>query len=157
MKTPLFPLILLAMLAALVGCSSTPTSTSSRPGIYLPADSYQLAASHWSDVAKIRAEATRLSHQITQGQITKVQAAQMLNRFRINLIGRNTVDDDMYTIYLRSTVESQRGAISTTQSKRFVQDALRGWQQRWLNMQSRPANPAFTNFLMELMKMKPLS
>ncbi len=159
MKTQISVLVLVA---ALSGCSSVyvpkivevpikPTTS-----VQTPPASYRLAASHWSDVSKIRDEATRLSYQVSQGQITKAQAAQYLDRFRINLVGRNAVDDDMYQIYLRSAVDSQRGAITTEQSKLFIQNALRGWQQRWPNMQSKPANPAFTNFLMEVMDMQPL-
>ena len=159
MKTQISVLVLVA---ALSGCSSVyvpkivevpvkPTTS-----VQTPPAGYRLAASHWSDVSKIRDEATRLSYQVSQGQITKAQAAQYLDRFRINLVGRNAVDDDMYQIYLRSAVDSQRGAINTEQSKLFIQNALRGWQQRWPNMQSKPANPAFTNFLMEVMDMKPL-
>ena len=159
MKTQISVLVLVA---ALSGCSSVyvpkivevpvkPTTS-----VQTPPAGYRLAASHWSDVSKIRDEATRLSYQVSQGQITKAQAAQYLDRFRINLVGRNAVDDDMYQIYLRSAVDSQRGAINTEQSKLFIQNALRGWQQRCPNMQSKPANPAFTNFLMEVMDMQPL-
>ena len=159
MKTQISVLVLVA---ALSGCSSVyvpkivevpvkPTTS-----VQTPPAGYRLAASHWSDVSKIRDEATRLSYQVSQGQITKAQAAQYLDRFRINVVGRNAVDDDMYQIYLRSAVDSQRGAINTEQSKLFIQNALRGWQQRWPNMQSKPANPAFTNFLMEVMDMQPL-
>lgn len=151
-------LSLLVLLAALTGCSSVYV-----PKIVFPeqggtrADSgYQLKASHWSDVSKIRDEATRLGIQVQQGKLTKTQAAQALNRFRINLVGRNAVDDSMYEVYLRSAVDSQRGAISGEQSKMFIQNALRGWQQRWPNMSSKPNNPAFTNFLMEVMNMQPL-
>lgn len=115
-----------------------------------------LAASHWSDVAKIRDEANRLSWEVSQGRMTKVQAAQMLDRHRIKVVGRNAVDDSMYSVYLRSAADSQSGKITTQQSKQFIQSALSGWQQRWPNMSNKPANPAFTNFLMEVMGMKPL-
>ena len=107
-------------------------------------------------MAKIRNEATRLGYEVNRGRITKTQAAQQLNRFRINLVGRNTVDDSMYEVYLRSAVQSQQGRISPEQSKVFVRNALQDWQQRWPNMQNRPANPAFTNFLMEVMNLQPL-
>lgn len=117
---------------------------------------YSLASSHWSDVSRIRDEATRLSYQVSQGKMTKVQAAQYLNKFRIQLVGRNSVDDSMYEVYLRSAVDSQRGEITTEQSKLYIQNALKGWQQRWKNMGNKPANPAFTNFLMEVMNMQPL-
>ncbi|WP_430472186.1 hypothetical protein [Wielerella bovis] len=118
--------------------------------------SYTLAASHWSDVAKIRAEANRLGLQVRAGKMTKVQAAQHLNRFRINLVGRNIVDDSVYDVYLQAAVDSQRGEITNTQSRAYVENALRGWQQRWPNMDNKPKNPAFTNFLLEFMGMTPL-
>ena len=107
-------------------------------------------------MAKIRFEATRLSDQVGKGQITKVQAAQYLNRYRIQLVGKNPVDDNVYEVYLRSAVDSQRGAITTEQSKLYIQNAIKDWQQRWPNMTNKPTNPAFTNFLMELMNMQPL-
>ena len=44
----------------------------------------------------------------------------------------------------------------TQQSKQYIQGALRGWQQCWKNMDTKPSNPAFTNFLMEVMGMQPL-
>ncbi|MGN6963542.1 prokaryotic membrane lipolipid attachment site family protein, partial [Neisseria sp. P0016.S002] len=120
------------------------------------ATGYHLAPSHWADVSKIHDEARRLSTQVSQGSLTKVQAAQYLNRFRIQQVGRNSVDDSMYEVYLRSAVDSQRGEITTEQSKQYIQGALRGWQQRWKNMDTKPSNPAFTNFLMEVMGMQPL-
>lgn len=123
---------------------------------YTPAENYRLAPSHWTDVAKIRAEAQRLGMQVNGGRLSKVQAAQHLNRFRLGLVGSNPVDDSVYEIYLRSAVDSQRGAIDPAQSKALVESALRGWAQRWHAMSPRPNNPAFTNFLMEHMGMPPL-
>ncbi|WP_040659914.1 hypothetical protein [Neisseria shayeganii] len=148
------PLLLVA--AVLSGCDtwSLPKAGGSRTQQH--SAGYTLAPTHWSDVSKIRNEATRLGYEVSRGRMTKAQAAQQLNRFRINLVGRNMVDDDMYEIYLRSAVQSQQGRITSAQSKTFVQNALRGWQQRWPNMQNKPTNPAFTNFLMEVMGMEPL-
>ncbi|WP_037586788.1 hypothetical protein [Stenoxybacter acetivorans] len=154
-----FPVLLLA--ASLSACSSVyvpkvvkvPVDT----GVpVVPSVAFRLADSHWVDVSKIRDEAMRLSYQVSEGKITKVQAAQYLNRFRVNLVGNNQIDDDMYEVYLRSAVDSQRGAITTEQSKQFIENALRGWQLRWSYMKNKPANPAFTNFLMEHMKLQPL-
>lgn len=121
-----------------------------------PAAIYRLSPMHWSDVAKIRAEATRLSYQVAQGKMSKVQAAQYLNRFRVQQVGHNDVDDAVYDVYLRGAVDSQSGAISAEQSKALLVEALKGWQQRWANMTYKPTNPAFTNALMELVKLKPL-
>lgn len=158
-------LIMLSLVSLLSGCNTLPnnvpnthkalvidgsrTNTRSSTG-------YRLADSHWTDVAKIRDEATRLSYQVASNSITKAQAAQLLDKYRLALVGHNPVDDEMYAIYLRSAVESQQGNIDTAQSKRYIQDALNGWQQRWPSMSNKPTNPAFTNFLMEVMHMKPL-
>lgn len=117
---------------------------------------FRLANQHWSDVAKIRAEASRLGIQVQNGTLTKVQAAQLLNRFRLNLVGRNTIDDSVYEVYQQAAVDSQRGSITPAQSRAYVENALKGWQQRWPNMANRPDNPAFTNFLLEYMGMTPL-
>ncbi|OAM27892.1 MULTISPECIES: prokaryotic membrane lipolipid attachment site family protein [Eikenella] len=148
------PILLLAGL--LGGCNLLSSPSGSQPRTQSGSRQYALASSHWGDVAKIRNEATRLGYEVNRGRMTKTQAAQQLNRFRINLVGRNSVDDSMYEIYLRSAVQSQQGRITPDQSKIFVRNALQGWQQRWPNMQNRPANPAFTNFLMEVMNMQPL-
>lgn len=160
-------IITLSVAVALLAACASPFQTG-QFGLYPPQDGglsttayetpYQLAPNHWADVAKIRDEAGRLSAQIAEGRITKVQAAQYLNRYRETLVGRNPVDDAMYDVYLRSAVESQSNRISTQQSKQFIQHALQGWQQRWPNMptESKPINPAFTNFLMEVMGLPPL-
>lgn len=117
---------------------------------------YRLAPNHWEHVAKIRAEAQRLGLHVAEKQLTKVQAAQYLNRFRLSLVGANPVDDDVYAVYQRAAVDSQRGAIDSAQSKALVESTLQGWRQRWNKMPDRPANPAFTNFLMEVMGLEPL-
>ena len=88
--------------------------------------------------------------------MTKVQAAQYLNRYRLNLVGSNQIDDNMYEVYQKSALDSQRGVITPEQSKAYIISALKGWQQRWPAMHEKPNNPAFTNFLLEFMGMKPL-
>ena len=119
-------------------------------------DSFRLASDHWANVAKLQAEANRLGDQVRAGKLTKVQAAQYLNRLRISLVGNNIVDDSVYEVYQRAAVDSQRGTINSEQSKVYVKNALRGWQQRWPHMKNKPNNPAFTNFLLEFMGMQPL-
>lgn len=154
----------LVVLTALSGCGTYslpglgkevpvhPTNTN----VDTSTTAYRLSSTHWQDVAKIRDEAVRLNDQVGQGKMTKVQAAQYLNRFRIAQVGHNPVDDSVYDVYLKSAVDSQRGAITSAQSRQFVKDALDGWRQRWPNMRQKPSNPAFTNFLMEVMGNKPL-
>lgn len=146
-------------LAALLSVALSACITVENPTVSTPSSArtpYALSPNHYSDVAKIRAEAQRLGTQVSSGKMTKVQAAQHLNRFRIQTVGRNSVDDSVYEVYQQAAVDSQRGAISTEQSRAYVENALRGWQQRWPAMRNKPANPAFTNFLLEHMRMQPL-
>ena len=129
-------LLAIALSACQSGFNSgrTPLSSVSAAG-------FRMKSSHYSDVAKIRAEANRLGTQVREGKLTKVQAAQHLNRFRLDL---------------RSAVDNQRGSITAQQQRAYVENALKGWQQRWSSMHEKPNNPAFTNFLLEFMGMKPL-
>ena len=117
---------------------------------------FRLAPNHWADVQDIRNEAVRLSREVGKGTITKVQAAQELNQFRLALVGSNVIDDNVYDVYLRGAVGSQSGQISSAQSKQLIQTALEVWQNSWPSMQNKPDNPAFTNFLMQTMGMTPL-
>ena len=117
---------------------------------------FRLAPNHWADVQDIRNEAVRLSREVGQDNITKVQAAQELNQFRLALVGSNVIDDNVYDVYLRGAVGSQSGQISSAQSKQLIQTALEVWQNSWPAMQNKPDNPAFTNFLMQTMGMTPL-
>lgn len=151
------PLVLIAStLFTACGTIEMPRIASPNTGAVHQEQTFRLANQHWSDVAKIRAEALRLGTQVQNGTLTKVQAAQLLNRFRLNLVGRNSIDDSVYEVYQQAAVDSQRGSITPSQSKAYVENALRGWQQRWPNMANRPTNPAFTNFLLEYMGMTPL-
>ncbi len=154
MKKYLLSILLATILA---GCSTVyiPPIGNKKPNNTQAA--YSLSPNHWSDVAKLRDEANRLAMRVGNGEITKVQAAQLLDKYRVSLVGRNSVDDSVYSVYLRSAVESQSGKITSQQSKDAIKNALTGWQQRWPNMQHKPNNPAFTNFLMEVMGMKPLN
>lgn len=127
----------------------SPNASSSNMG-------YKLASTHWTDIAKIRQEAQRLGREVGANRMTKVQAAQYLNRYRLNLVGSNQIDDNMYEVYQKAALDSQRGVITQEQSKSYISSALKGWQQRWDDMARKPNNPAFTNFLMEVMDMKPL-
>lgn len=150
-------LISLFVATALSACATempnTPPNVSTTQ---VQSDSFRLASDHWANVAKLQAEANRLGDQVRAGKLTKVQAAQYLNRLRISLVGNNIVDDSVYEVYQRAAVDSQRGTINSEQSKVYVKNALRGWQQRWPHMKNKPNNPAFTNFLLEFMGMQPL-
>lgn len=148
-------LSLVLVLGILGGCSMH-ARVAGEPQYGSNNGNYQLAAGHWGDVTKIRNEFSRLSDLVRAGKLTKVQAAQYINRYRLKEVGSNEVDDSIYEIYLRSAVDSQRGQISSDQAKVYLQQALAGWQQRWPSMHNKPANPAFTNALLEMLGMRTL-
>ena len=155
-------LSVLTMSAALTACTTPSDLFGLGGGRGVNVDSnqgdrpYRLSNTHWTDVANIRNRANELSMRVGRGELTKVQAAQLLNDYRIKLVGHNSVDDSVYAVYLRAATQSQSGHISTEQSKRLIQNSLSGWSQRWPNMRSKPTNPAFTNFLNEVMGVSPL-
>lgn len=157
-KLPLALMLAVSLSACITVNTPTGSGISSGTVPVIPGNNigYKLASSHWTDVAKIRQEAQRLGEDVGANKITKVQAAQYLNRYRLNLVGSNQVDDNMYEVYQKAALDSQRGIITPEQSKAYIISALKGWQQRWGDMARKPVNPAFTNFLMEVMDMKPL-
>ena len=146
----------LSLLAIALSACQSGFNSGRTPSSSVSAAGFRMKSSHYSDVAKIRAEANRLGTQVREGKLTKVQAAQHLNRFRLDLVGHNNVDDSVYEIYLQAMVDSQRGTITAAQSKAMIEHALRGWQQRWPHLNNKPNNPAFTNWLLEFMGMQPL-
>ena len=165
MKIKVLPLLLLFSITA---CSPFGTSRygklpTSQPTPNISNQSaqsvktWQMSPNHKQHVNALSNEAKRLSAQVSSKAITKVQAAQLLNQFRINNVGRNTIDDSVYETYLKSVVQSQAGKISSAQSKEQIQSALATWQIAWQSMgNNRPTNPAFTNFLLKTMGMKQL-
>lgn len=158
-KLPLTLLVALSLSACITvnAPMGTPNNnTGSAPVVSGNNVGYRVAPTHWADVAKIRQEARRLGIEVGAGRLTKVQAAQYLNRYRLELVGNNQIDDSMYTVYQKAALDSQRGVISPEQSKQYITNELKIWQQRWGSMSNKPSNPAFTNFLMEVMELKPL-
>ena len=148
-------ILLSCIIGLLAACS--PFSSShygSLPSTQTQTWQWKMDAEHLRHVNQIRTEANRLAVQVGHGEITKVQAAQLLNQFRISTVGHNTIDDSVYETYLKSAVNSQAGFITTEQSKQQIKDALQTWHTAWRTMgNNRPTDPAFTNFLMVVMGM----
>lgn len=98
----------------------------------------------------IFAEANRLAAEIEAGRLSRLEAADQLDVYRLRVAGRNRVDDSTYATYRYLAAERDRNAISAEESHSRMEMKLRDWQRRWPGMQNRPADPAFTNFLMQL-------
>lgn len=116
------------------------------------------APTHERDVRALQIQADVMVGMIRSGLITKTQAAQYLNKFRLELVGPNPVDDEAYEVYLTNTVRSQNGQITSQESKQNIQSALNRITQKWYaTMGPKPTNnPAFTDFLLHSVGMPPL-
>ena len=145
MKKAIIPLLLTF---ALAGCPSVPLSTDggTKTGGTVS------AAQQRADVDAITAEAQRVADLVKAGKINRTQAADMLGDFRLKRIGQNMLDDDTFATYRRITVQRESRRITQNEAHAIMETKLRDWRRRWVSMSQadRPANPAFTNFLLRL-------
>ena len=106
---------------------------------------------------QILIEANRLADLVRDKELTRVQAAQSLDRYRIELVGHNAVDDALFATYLRIAVDRQNNKIDGPTSQKRMKKELEGWQTRWKTLKKKPENPAFANFLMQVFELPPLA
>jgi hypothetical protein len=113
-------------------------------------------ASGMSKSNQLLKEANRLAEQVKQGQLSRLQAADELNILRLRLVGANRVDDSTFATYRFLVLKREAGTMSQEESHSRMEMKLRDWQRRWPALSKRPADPAFTNFLMQLYSMPAL-
>ena len=106
---------------------------------------------------QILIEANRLADLVNKNQITRVQAAQSLDLYRVQLVGHNAVDDAVFATYLRIAVDRQNNKADAAASQERMQKELNKWQARWPKLKNKPDNPAFANFLMQVFQLPPLT
>lgn len=95
-------------------------------------------------------EAHRLADRVARGELTRLQAADALNQYRLRLVGANRVDDSTFAAYRHLVQQRDQGLLSAEDSQARMAARLQFWQRRWPRLPRRPADPAFTNFLMQL-------
>jgi hypothetical protein len=95
-------------------------------------------------------EADRLADQVKAGHLTRVEAADELNIYRLRLVGANGVDDATFATYRTLAVARDAGSITSEAAQARMLARLRDVQRRWPGMAHRPADPAFTNFLLKV-------
>lgn len=139
-------IILIALAAFLVaGClAKKPPPTASSIEVMPTKPAYS------EDTKKILQEAGRLASLVSENTLTRVQAAQALDTYRIRLVGHNSVDDASFSTYLRNTIDRQNSKITPDESVARMEQNLKRLHARWNKMKNKPANPAFTNFLMQI-------
>ena len=141
-------LLMAVLLAALAGCANLPQ--------LFPSSQSSSPARGNNAADALLAEADRLADRVGKGELTRVQAAEKLGETRIKLVGRNLVDDDVYRLYYQIAQLRDAGKIDGDAARKQMEDRLRYWQRRWPGLQSKPANPAFTQFMFKVYNLPPL-
>ncbi len=95
-------------------------------------------------------EANRLAGEVEQGHLTRLEAADELNTFRVRVAGSNRIDDSTFATYRYLAAQRDSGRMTAEESHSRMEMKLRDWQRLWPGMRNRPVDPAFTNFLMQL-------
>jgi hypothetical protein len=147
--------LLLLFTALLAGCAEFPDFGGTRRPTYR-AKPRVAVPSTANDTNAIFNEANRLALRVKDGGLTRLEAVDQLNRYRVDRVGHNYVDDNTFATYRALTLARERGQINQDQLRARMQSRLQEWQARWPNLKQRPANPAFTNFLMEVYNYPPL-
>ncbi|WP_036666534.1 hypothetical protein [Paludibacterium yongneupense] len=95
-------------------------------------------------------EANRLADQVKEGRLNRLEAADELNIFRLRLVGANAVDDASFATYRALAIARDAGSMTSEAAQARMQARLRDLQRRWPAMSRKPADPAFTNFLLNV-------
>ncbi len=105
----------------------------------------------------LRQEAEYLSGLVKTHKITKVQAADRLNIRRIELVGRNSYDDEVFAYYHHLAEERDHNRINSSESQSLMRKKLAEVRARYRQDTGKPGKtPVFTNFMMELYGLPPL-
>ena len=127
----------LLLLIALGGCATQP----------LLSDPQELA---------LEREAVHLAEEVQAQRITKVQAADRLNVRRLQVVGANPWDDEVFGYYRHLAEERDHHRIDASQSQERMRRKLDQVRKRYHQATKPGAIPVFTNFMMKLNGLPPL-
>jgi len=128
----------LILLGALAGCATT-----------MP----------WTDTRQesLRQEAGYLAGLVKMHKITKAQAADRLNVKRIQLVGANPYDDEVFSYYHHLAEERDHNRIGAAESQSLMRKKLDDVRARYRQNPGKPGQaPVFTDFLRSLYGLSPL-
>lgn len=144
--TTMKTLFMVVLLAALSGCAQLVAPPAAAP-VVAPVRSAE---------QRLYDEAQRLSAQVARGQLTRTEVADRLGRLRVDLVGRNSVDDDVFKLYRQLAVKRDANQIEGAAAQQQMEKRLRLWLGRWPQLPAKPAQPAFTAFMLHLYSMPAL-
>ncbi|QEL57887.1 putative periplasmic lipoprotein [Chromobacterium paludis] len=117
---------------------------------------HPVAAPQPNKQAQLLDEADGLADRVKAGELSRTAAADLLNAARLRIVGSNAVDNDTFALYRELTAERDAGRIDSDVFRAKLEAHLRGWLRRWPQYAPKPADPAFTNFLLKLYGLPPL-
>ncbi|MGL6070151.1 hypothetical protein [Craterilacuibacter sp.] len=155
MKPLLLPVLASALLLA--GCAGFDPFKSATPVTITPKPKPEIVApATQGNSERLLFEANRLAEEVKASRMNRTQAADALGRARLAWVGRNSVDDEVFRQYRQLAVARDTNLVTPSGAHNRMFDMLKNWQRRWLHLSPRPADPAFTNFLMKVYSLPPL-
>ncbi len=142
-------LFMAVLLGTLTGCANLPQFS-------FPSSTPKSQSRPANAADSLLIEADRLADRVGKGELTRVEAAEKLGEMRIRLVGRNLVDDDVYRLYYQIAQLRDAGKLDSDSARKQMEDRLKYWQRRWPALQSKPSNPAFTQFMFKVYGLAPL-
>ena len=149
-------LFILSFCAALTACGALKQPAAVVESGQPPTTNRSRAPVRVDKVNLLLREANRLADRVQTGELTRVAAADQLNAYRLRLVGANRVDDSTFATYRYLAHERDAGTMTQEETHAHMEIKLRDWQRLWPSLKKRPADPAFTNFLLRLYNMPPL-
>lgn len=97
---------------------------------------------------QLLAAADQIADRLREGELTRLQAADALNRQRLKIVGANPIDDEVFARYRELIAKVQAGRLSQTDLRQRLKQKLDSLNaQPWQTRQSTP--PLFTHFLLK--------
>ena len=132
---------------SLSGCMTLPAPEPEKP--------IENPFSHAED--KLLMEANALAEKVKSGELTRVQAADVLNTKRLGMTMPSPIDDEVFRTYRRLTVQLEQGKITQEKLRASLINKLESVRKGYLAAGVKPVNPpTFTNMLLKVYGRPPL-
>lgn len=138
---------LLAFLLILSGCAGLPFGQGPA-ATTTPNATTDTSLQREKKQQQLLAAADQIADRLREGELTRLQAADALNRQRLKIVGANPIDDEVFARYRELIAKVQAGRLSQTDLRQRLKQKLDSLNaQPWQTRQSTP--PLFTHFLLK--------
>lgn len=107
--------------------------------------------------AQLQQEAGRLAELVKSKKITKTQAADRLNIKRVEVVGANPFDDEVFAFYRKLAEQRDQGKLAQAEAQSRMVKKLNDVRTRYRQRtESNQPEPVFTRFMLRLYGQPPL-